>query len=104
MARENRDFVLGFIAQHSLNTEEGDNFITITPGVNLPPLGEENEKSAGDGLGQQYNSPRTVVLERGVDVVIVGRGILNAEDRGAEAERYRRVAWGAYEERVRSKA
>jgi len=36
----------------------------------------------------------------GTDIVIVGRGIVKAEDPVAEAERYRRKAWEAYEERV----
>lgn len=100
-ARAHRDFVLGFVAQRSLNVEEGDNFLTFTPGVALPPPDEEGDVvMAGDGLGQQYNTPRKLVLERGCDVVIVGRGILKAPDRRAEAERYRLAAWRAYEERI----
>ncbi|KAF2092435.1 Orotidine 5'-phosphate decarboxylase [Rhizodiscina lignyota] len=99
VARQHKDFVLGFIAQRSLNTQKEDNFITMTPGVSLPPPGQEG-KVGGDGLGQQYNSPRSVVLEKGSDVVIVGRGILNADDRSAEAERYRQEAWTAYEARI----
>ncbi|KAF2396471.1 Orotidine 5'-phosphate decarboxylase [Trichodelitschia bisporula] len=97
-AREHRDFVIGFVAQRALNAEPADNFITFTPGVSLPPPGQEGVR--GDGLGQQYETPRDAVLGRGCDVVIVGRGILRAEDRAKEAERYRREAWRAYEERV----
>jgi uridine monophosphate synthetase len=100
MARAQRDFVLGFIAQRSLNEEEGDNFITMTPGVSLPPPGTTGEEWRGDGKGQQYNDPKSLVLEQGVDVIIVGRGVLSAEDRTKEAERFRKVAWEAYEERV----
>ncbi len=106
-AREHRDFVLGFIAQRSLNEEPEDNFITFTPGVSLPPEGEWDgglgETVTGDGLGQQYNTPRKVVLGMGCDVVIVGRGILRARERRVEAERYRREAWGAYLRRVKGK-
>jgi uridine monophosphate synthetase len=40
------------------------------------------------------------VYEQGTDVVIVGRGIIKADDPGAEAERYRVEAWRAYEERI----
>lgn len=105
VARQHRDFVLGFVAQRSLNTEPGDNFISFTPGVSLPPPSDDGNVAAagvgGDGLGQQYRTPRSVVLEDGCDVVIVGRGILKARDRKREAERYRREAWRAYEERVR---
>jgi len=99
IARENRDFVMGFIAQRSLNSEDGDNFVTMTPGVQLPPADNPGAK-LGDGLGQQYNSPHNIVYEKGCDVIIVGRGIVNARDRLAEAERYRREGWAAYEKRV----
>ncbi|KAF2641979.1 orotidine-5'-phosphate decarboxylase [Massarina eburnea CBS 473.64] len=99
IARDNKDFVMGFIAQRSLNTEPEDNFITMTPGCQLPPPGQEGKK-LGDGLGQQYNTPRKLVLEQGCDVIIVGRGIVRAQDRPAEAERYRAEGWKAYEERV----
>ncbi|KAF2430947.1 Orotidine 5'-phosphate decarboxylase [Tothia fuscella] len=100
IARQHNDFVIGFIAQRSLNEQESDNFLTMTPGVSLPPPGKENA-NMGDGQGQQYNTPRHVVLEMGSDVIIVGRGILQAEDRAAEAERYRTEAWAAYERRIK---
>ena len=116
-AREHADFVMGFISQRSLNSAASDGFVSFTPGVNLPPEGEGEDgdegdggvegdegraggKWKGDGLGQQYRSPRTVVLGEGCDVVIVGRGILGVRDRRGEAERYRREAWRAYVERV----
>ncbi|KAF2231436.1 Orotidine 5'-phosphate decarboxylase [Viridothelium virens] len=92
MARGHREFVMGFIAQESLNREPADNFITLTPGVSL--VGK------GDGLGQQYNGPDKVIKDAGSDVIIVGRGILIAEDRAEEAEKYRAAGWRAYEERV----
>lgn len=98
-ARQHPDFVIGFIAQRSLNSQHGDNFITMTPGVSLPPPGHDGGKM-GDGLGQQYNTPRSVVYDKGADVIIVGRGILNAEDRTKEAERYRVEGWRAYEARL----
>ncbi|KAG8624608.1 hypothetical protein KVT40_007675 [Elsinoe batatas] len=91
-ARAKSDFVMGFIAQESLNTEPGDNFITMTPGVNI--------SSKGDSLGQQYNTPEYVVGDKGTDVIIVGRGIYAAQDRRAVAEEYRVRAWKAYEARV----
>jgi len=126
LARKHRSFVMGFVAQRSLNDVEhpDDNFLTMTPGVSLPPAqsstatnvpyatpspdpepaagaaGEVESLLKGDGMGQQYRSPRKVVLEDGVDVVIVGRAILQKEDWGAEAERFRSEAWRAYEERI----
>ena len=97
-ARENQAFVLGFIAQQSLNQESDDAFLTFAPGISLPKEGDE--AVVGDGKGQQYRGPEQVIGKDGVDVVIVGRGILGAADRGREAERYREAAWGAYERRI----
>ena len=99
IARSHREFVMGFIAQRSLNTEPDDNFITMTPGCQLPPPGQEGAK-LGDSLGQQYNTPRKLIFESGCDIIIVGRGIVRASDRKAEAQRYRQAGWQAYEERV----
>lgn len=95
-ARENRDFVLGFVAQEDLNRDKGDEWVVFTPGVGLPA----DNREARDGLGQRWRGPREVVRDEGADVVIVGRGILGAKDRRAEAERYRLEAWRGYEERV----
>ena len=103
LARDHRDFVIGFIAQRCLNIEPDDQFITLTPGVSLPPADScqgTTSKLKGDGLGQQYTSPRQAVLEQGSDVVIVGRGILRAHDPKTEAKRYRREAWKAYKDRL----
>lgn len=102
-AREHSKFVMGFICQESLNTDPNDMFISMTPGCQLPPPGEdEDAKLDGDGLGQQYNTPKRLV-GKGCDVVIVGRGIIKAHDPVAEAQRYQIRAWKAYEERVDGK-
>lgn len=93
-ARANRDFVMGFIAQRSLNSEKDDNFITMTPGVQLA--------AGGDSKGQQYNTPRKVIGDAGCDVMIVGRGILQASDRRKMALEYRKQGWMAYEERMKA--
>lgn len=99
-ARKHPDFVLGFIAQRSLNEEQKDSFLTLTPGVSLPPEGVRGDWSQSDGQGQQWRTPKEVVGRDGADIVIVGRGILNASNRNREAERYRKAAWAAYEERI----
>jgi uridine monophosphate synthetase len=93
-ARSNKDFVMGFIAQRSLNQRENDNFITMTPGVQL--------SAGGDAMGQQYNTPRSVIGDAGCDIMIVGRGILQASDRRRVALEYRKQGWMAYEERLRA--
>ena len=105
-ARDHPEFVMGFVSQRTLNAPK-DAFVNFTPGVNFPPAcvqcSESEAKQAvdrGDGLGQRWRSPRKVVLEEGADVIIVGRGVLDAPNRAKEAERYRRAAWEAYEERI----
>ena len=90
--------MLGFIAQQSLNQGPNDAFLTFAPGISLPKEGDETV--AGDGKGQQYRGPEQVIGRDGVDVAIVGRGILGAADRGREAERYKEAAWRAYEGRI----
>ncbi|KAI0661051.1 Orotidine 5'-phosphate decarboxylase [Cubamyces menziesii] len=110
MARANRDFVIGFIAQRRMDgiglrdgeSSAGEDFLVLTPGVGLDVK--------GDGMGQQYRTPREVVLESGCDVIIVGRGIYG-KDNGAnpdavraQAERYRAEGWKAYQERIGSSA
>jgi uridine monophosphate synthetase len=102
-AREHKDYVMGFISQETLNTETDDQFISMTPGCQLPPKNaDEDAQIEGDGKGQQYNTPRKIICQMGNDIVIVGRGIIKAANPIAEAERYRRKAWEAYEERIGS--
>lgn len=76
-----------------------DAFLNFAPGVNLPAEGE-TKGVASDGKGQQWRGPDEVIGRDGIDIVIVGRGILGAIDRASEAERYRKASWKAYERRV----
>ncbi|KAJ3060418.1 orotidine 5'-phosphate decarboxylase [Rhizoclosmatium hyalinum] len=98
IARRNKDFCVGFIGQRRLEglipneTGEEEDFIYMTPGVQLG--------SKGDGLGQQYRTPREVVLECGCDVIIVGRGIYGSGDLVENAKVYQKAGWDAYLERV----
>jgi len=109
IARAQNDFVIGFIAQRRMEgvgLRDGENepgsrdFLILTPGVGL--------ESTGDSMGQQYRTPREVILGSGSDVIIVGRGICgDPEDIDVPkvqelAERYRREGWNAYLERVKS--
>lgn len=84
MAKEHADFVIGFIGKGSTDIPEG--MLVMTPGVNLD--------SAGDGLGQQYQTPQQAVAA-GSDIIIVGRGIYAASNPAAAAREYRDAAWSA---------
>ncbi|KAJ3812172.1 orotidine-5'-monophosphate decarboxylase [Lentinula lateritia] len=108
MARAHRDFVIGFIAQRTMegigmqeNTVDKDDFLILTPGVGLD--------TKGDGMGQQYRTPRQVILESGCDVIIVGRGIYGkdpglVDEIRAQAKRYMEAGWEAYQDRVSTQA
>ena len=104
MARKNRDFVIGFIAQRrmeniqAVNDDAHEDFLILTPGVGLD--------STGDKMGQVYRTPREVITEAGCDVIIVGRGIYGQSKSvdfsavQAQADRYRNEGWKAYEDRL----
>lgn len=90
MAEQHSDFVIGFICSSKIT--EKPEFIHMTPGVQM--------QAGGDSLGQQYTSPEEVIYSKGSDVIIVGRGILQASDRLKAAELYRKSGWDAYTKRV----
>ena len=98
-ARENKQFVLGYVSQHSLNEGAEDSFLSFAPGIGLPAEGE-TDGIKSDGKGQQWRAPQEVIGRDGIDVVIVGRGIVGNPYRAKEAERYRQAAWEAYEQRI----
>lgn len=103
MARQHRDFVIGFIAQRRMDgvgTQEDtpdEDFLVLTPGIGL--------ESTGDAMGQQYRTPRSAVLGSGSDVIIVGRGIygqppFSAANISAKARQYMCEGWTAYLDRI----
>lgn len=107
MAKEHRDFVIGFIAQRrpvpmtiASDDLDAEDFLILTPGVGLD--------TTGDGMGQQYRTPSEVIVDAGCDVIIVGRGIYGKGDSldfhsiKLQAERYRAAGWNAYESRLKS--
>lgn len=91
MAEQNKDFVIGFIAQKRLS--DAPYFIYFTPGIKL--------EAGNDALGQQYNTPEHAILKNGVDIIIVGRGIFEAENPAKEAEIYREAGWNAYQKKLK---
>ena len=87
IAHEYPEHVLGFICQKKLS--DNPSFIHCTPGVQL--------SQGSDGLGQQYLTPEVVITHHGNDIIIVGRGILQAKDQRAAAQMYRKSGWQAYQ-------
>ena len=90
MAEEHKDFVIGFITMKKLLDDPC--FINMTPGVKLT--------EGGDELGQQYNTPERVIKQQGSDIIIVGRGIYEADNPLTEAKKYRQAGWQAYQDRL----
>ncbi len=83
-AKLHANFVIGFIAQEKVTDDP--RFIHMTPGV--------KKEISGDALGQQYNTPQSVI-QKGADIIIVGRGIYKVSSPQKEAGIYRRLGWSA---------
>jgi uridine monophosphate synthetase len=95
MAKANADFCVGFIGSsdkpevlQKVREAAGEELMIFVPGIKLA--------KGGDDLGQTYNTPEKAI-GNGADVIIVGRGIFQAEDPEVEAEKYRAAGWNALE-------
>ena len=86
MAKQFPEFVMGFVASRKL--VDDPKWIYFTPGVQF------SEKK--DTLGQRYMTPEQAILQNQSDILIVGRGILQAEDKLAEAKKYRKAGWKSH--------
>lgn len=89
MAAELPEQITGFIARGAFSGSA--NFLIITPGVKL--------LAGTDSQGQQYLTPDTAIAS-GSDLIIVGRGIIQATDPILEAQKYQHAGWEAYQKLI----
>lgn len=83
------DMVAGIVCQSNIFSNPG--LVQLTPGVKL--------SKGTDELGQQYNTPESVV-NSGADLAVVGRGITEAQDKLAATLEYKKELWAAYMKRT----
>ncbi|KAL3268933.1 hypothetical protein HHI36_008020 [Cryptolaemus montrouzieri] len=80
IAFEYDDLIVGVVRQSLLFRDE-PGFLQLIPGLQL---GETE-----DNLGQQYNSPEKVIVEKGGDIKVVGWGITQSENMRNGAKKLR---------------
>lgn len=98
-AKKNPQWVAGFIG-HGNSVEDIKRFKAKFPGSEVLMMPGVKKEAGSDAMGQQYITIEQAV-EGGADCIIVGRGILQADDPQAEAKLYRERAWKAYEGRMK---
>ncbi|KAG5898916.1 hypothetical protein JTB14_000161 [Gonioctena quinquepunctata] len=92
MSEEYPELVAGIVCQNPLFLKN-PGLIQLTPGVQIG--------TKTDDLGQQYNNPTSIVLEKGADIAVVGRGVTKASDPEVAAEKYKKLLWDAYLQRIK---
>lgn len=91
MAHRHADVVTGFITQHRLTDKP--EWVHMAPGIAL--------EGSGDHLGQRYTTPEEAILKNGIDMIIVGRGIISHANPKQIASEYRERAWNAFHLAIR---
>ena len=82
LGQKNKEFIMGFICQEKMS---GEDFLYFTPGVHLDKKDDE--------MGQRYRSVEEALVRDDCDVVIVGRGIYQANNPGETAKKYSEEGW-----------
>ncbi len=90
LALQYPDNVIGVICREKLSDNPA--LLHLTPGVQLV--------EGTDAFGQQYLTPEKVINELQSDIIIVGRGILQAQDPLVQAQQYKKAGWDAYKRRI----
>lgn len=85
LGKKNGDLVGGFITQKRIGD---DSFLYLTPGV-------QNGGNNSDQMGQGYRSVEDAIVRDECDIIIVGRGIYNSEDKAAAAKEYCNIGWSS---------
>ncbi|CAH0564406.1 unnamed protein product [Brassicogethes aeneus] len=91
LAEEYPELIVGLVSQNPLTNNPG--LLQLTPGVQID--------TKSDNLGQQYNSPEIIVLEKGADIAVVGRGITQSNQPAVAALNYKNILWQAYLNRIK---
>lgn len=94
--KRRKECVSGYIG-HGANVEDIQRFRAKIPQDQLLLMPGVNLDTKGDGLGQQYLTVEDAILG-GADAIIVGRGIVAAENPGYQAKRYRDAAWNVFQQ------
>ena len=99
-AKRNPQWVAGFIG-HGNSVEDIKRFKAKFPRSELLMMPGVKKEAGSDAMGQQYITIEDAV-RGGADCIIVGRGILQAENPTKEATLYRERAWKAFQKRIKS--
>ena len=95
--KNNAALVSGYIG-HGRDVEDIRKYKSLIPEGQLLLMPGVKLERGTDNLGQQYLTVEEAV-EGGADCIIVGRGIIKADNPAAEAEIYREKAWTVFRTR-----
>jgi orotidine 5'-phosphate decarboxylase subfamily 1 len=96
LARGNADFAVGFMCQKRLVPADDELgwMLHFCPGVKMEHLHGEKH---GDAPHPELDNTPEAAVARGVDLIVVGRGICACHDLAEESEKYRAAGWAAFE-------